>query len=42
MMVEYAAKPRLEARKDRVVERLRLRRQMEARLLSLPYDLMYL
>lgn len=42
MLVEYAAKPRLEARKNRVVERMRLRRQMEARLLSLPYDLMYL
>ncbi|MGW5742054.1 hypothetical protein [Amycolatopsis sp. NPDC003861] len=42
MLVEYAAKPHLEARKDRVVERMRLRRQLEARLLSLPYDLMYL
>ncbi|WIV52935.1 hypothetical protein [Amycolatopsis nalaikhensis] len=42
MLVEYAAKPRLEARKDRVVERMRFRRQMEARLLSLPHDLKYL
>ncbi|WP_146060336.1 hypothetical protein [Amycolatopsis sp. CA-128772] len=42
LLVEYAAKPRLEARKDRVVERMRLRRQLEARLLSVPYDLMYL
>lgn len=42
MAVEYVAKPRLEARKDRVVEAMRLRRQMEARLLSLPYDLKYL
>ncbi len=40
--VEYAAKPRLEARKDRVIEGMRLRRQFEARLLSLPYDLKFL
>jgi hypothetical protein len=32
LLVEYAAKPRLEARKDRIVGRVRLQRELEAQI----------
>ncbi|MDI2027396.1 hypothetical protein QFW96_02185 [Saccharopolyspora sp. TS4A08] len=40
LVIEYAAKPRLEARKDRIVEHQRAHREMLSRLLGLTKDLM--
>lgn len=41
MLIEFAAKPRLEARKDRVLELHRERRKLMAKLLILPYETRY-
>lgn len=38
MLIEFAAKPRLEARKDRVLELHRERRKLMAKLVVLPYE----
>jgi hypothetical protein len=38
LLIEFAAKPRLEARKDRVLELHRERRKLMAKLLILPYE----
>lgn len=39
LLIEYAAKPHLEARKDRVLEKVRGRRELRARMAVLQLDL---
>ncbi|WP_410662042.1 hypothetical protein [Amycolatopsis sp. lyj-84] len=39
LLIEYVAKPRLETRKDRIVEAARVRRDVRARMLALSYKI---
>lgn len=42
VLIEYAAKPRLEARKERIIEQTRERRKLMSRLLSMSMEISHL